>query len=148
MIATTLANYVSPYVSPATLRPLAGKFLRKAAFALVVKGVIGMVPTACAAEPAQKPAQAAAQQVAMAAAPTISIDNFAFNQPTITVPVGTTVTWVNHDDMLHTVADEGKTFKSDPLDSGEHFSHVFDKPGIYKYFCSLHPHMTGTVVVQ
>ena len=136
MIAARLASYVSP----ANLRPLAGKFLRKAAFALVVKGVIGMVPTACAQEPAQ--------QVAAAAAPTISIDNFAFSKASITVPVGTKVTWVNHDDMLHTVADEGKTFKSDPLDSGESFSHVFDKPGTYKYFCSLHPHMTGTVVVQ
>ncbi|BAN25465.1 cupredoxin domain-containing protein [Caballeronia insecticola] len=131
---------ISNYVSPANLRPLAGKFLRKAVFALVVKGVIGVIPTACA--------QAPAQQIAAVAAPTISIDNFAFSQQAITVPVGTKVTWVNHDDMLHTVADEGKSFKSDPLDSGDSFSHVFDKPGTYKYFCSLHPHMTGTVVVQ
>ena len=137
MNAATLASYVSP----ANLRPLAGKLLRQAALALVVKGVIGVaIPSACAAEPAQ--------QVALANAPTVSIDNFAFNQATITVPVGTKVTWVNHDDMLHTVADEGKSFKSDPLDSGDSFSHVFDKPGTYKYFCSLHPHMTGTVVVQ
>ncbi|SAK91354.1 blue (type1) copper domain-containing protein [Caballeronia fortuita] len=137
MIASTLANYVSP----ANLRPLAAKFLRQAAFALVVKGVISVaIPPACAQEPAQ--------QVAATNAPTISIDNFAFNQATITVPAGTKVTWVNHDDMLHTVADEGKSFKSDPLDSGDSFSHVFDKPGTYKYFCSLHPHMTGTVVVQ
>ncbi|WP_213228781.1 cupredoxin family copper-binding protein [Caballeronia sp. NK8] len=134
------AAMIASYVSPANLRPLAGKFLRKAAFALIVKGVVSAIPTACAQEPVQ--------QVAMATAPTVSIDNFAFNQAAITVPVGTKVTWVNHDDMLHTIADEGKTFKSDPLDSGESFSHVFDKPGTYKYFCSLHPHMTGTVVVQ
>ncbi|SAL68180.1 blue (type1) copper domain-containing protein [Caballeronia arvi] len=135
------AAMIAGYVSPQYLRPLAGKFLRKAAFALVVKGVISAaIPSACAQEPVQ--------QVAAANMPTISIDNFAFNQATITVPAGTKVTWVNHDDMLHTVADEGKSFKSDPLDSGESYSHVFDKPGTYKYFCSLHPHMTGTVVVQ
>jgi plastocyanin len=135
------AVMIASYVSPANLRPLAGKFLRKAAFALVVKGVISAaIPSACAQEPAQ--------QVAAANTPTISIDNFAFSQPALTVPVGTKVTWVNHDDMLHTVADEGKSFKSNPLDSGESFSHVFDKPGTYKYFCSLHPHMTGTIVVQ
>ena len=135
------AAMIAGYVSPQYLRPLAGKFLRKAAFALVVKGVISAaIPSACAQEPVQ--------QVAAANMPTISIDNFAFNQTTITVPAGTKVTWVNHDDMLHTVADEGKSFKSDPLDSGESYSHVFDKPGTYKYFCSLHPHMTGTVVVQ
>ncbi|SAK75157.1 blue (type1) copper domain-containing protein [Caballeronia glebae] len=137
MMASTIANYVSP----ANLRPLAAKFLRKAAFALVVKGVISAaIPSACAEQPAQ--------QVAVANAPTISIDNFAFSQSAITVPAGTKVTWVNHDDMLHTVTDEAKTFKSDPLDSGESFSHVFDKAGTYKYFCSLHPHMTGTIVVQ
>lgn len=136
-----LARRASLIVSPANLRPLAGRFLRKAAFALVVKGIVSVaIPTACAQEPAQ--------QVAAATAPTISIDNFSFNKATITVPAGTKVTWVNHDDMLHTVTDEGKTFKSDPLDSGDSYSHVFDKPGTYKYFCSLHPHMTGTVVVQ
>jgi plastocyanin len=127
-------------VSPDRLRPLAGRIARQAALALLVKGVIGIMPTACAQEPAK--------QMAAISAPTISIDNFAFSQPSVTVPVGTKVTWVNHDDMLHTVADEGKAFKSDPLDSGERFSHVFDKPGVYKYFCSLHPHMTGTIVVQ
>lgn len=138
MNAATIANFVSP----ANLRPFAGRLLRKAALALVVKGLIGIIPSACAQEPAQ---QMAAMKMST---PTISIDNFAFNQETITVPAGTKVTWVNHDDMLHTVADESKSFKSDPLDNGDSFSHVFDKPGTYKYFCSLHPHMTGTVVVQ
>jgi plastocyanin len=132
---------ITHLVSPARLRPLAGKVLRQAALALFVKGLIGAIPTACAQ---QQPVQ----QMAAINAPTISIDNFAFSQPSVTVPVGTKVTWVNHDDMLHTVADEGKSFKSDPLDSGDSFSHVFDKPGTYKYFCSLHPHMTGTIVVQ
>ncbi|MDR5828706.1 cupredoxin family copper-binding protein [Caballeronia sp. LP006] len=136
MNVATLASYVSP----SRLRPLAGRVARQAAFALVVKGLVGIIPSACAEQPAQ-------QMVAMNT-PTISIDNFAFSQPSVTVPVGTKVTWVNHDDMLHTVADEAKSFKSDPLDSGQSYSHVFDKPGTYKYFCSLHPHMTGTIVVQ
>jgi plastocyanin len=135
------ASMLAHYVSPANLRPLCLSVMRKAALALVVKGLLGAIPTACAQQPA-------AQQVAAVIAPTISIDNFAFSQPSLTVPVGTKVTWINHDDMLHTVADEGKSFKSDPLDSGESFSHVFDKPGTYKYFCSLHPHMTGTIVVR
>jgi plastocyanin len=128
------------FVSPDNLKPLAFKVARQAALALVVKGLISAIPSACAAEPAR--------QVAAMNTPTISIDNFAFSQASITVPVGTKVTWVNHDDMLHTVADEGKAFKSDPLDNGDSFSHTFDKPGTYKYFCSLHPHMTGTIVVQ
>jgi plastocyanin len=131
---------VAQFVSPDKLRPLAGRIARQAALALLVKGLVGIIPTACAQEPAK--------QVAAIGAPTISIDNFAFSQQNMTVPVGTRVTWVNHDDMLHTVSDEGKAFKSHPLDNGESFSHVFDKPGVYKYFCSLHPHMTGTIVVQ
>jgi plastocyanin len=131
---------ITHFVSPDNLKPLAFKLARQAALALVVKSLIGVIPSACAAEPAQ--------QVAAMNTPTISIDNFAFSQASVTVPVGTKVTWVNHDDMLHTVADEGKSFKSDPLDNGDSFSHTFDKPGTYKYFCSLHPHMTGTIVVQ
>jgi plastocyanin len=131
---------IAHYFYPENLRPLAFKVMRQAALCLVVKGMISAIPSACAQEPAQ--------QVAAISAPTISIDNFAFSKQSVTVPVGTKVTWVNHDDMLHTIADEGKSFKSDPLDNGESFSHVFDKPGTYKYFCSLHPHMQGTVVVQ
>jgi plastocyanin len=113
---------------------------RQFAIALAIKGLVGAMPSACAEEPAQ--------QVAAVSAPVVSIDNFAFNKDTLTVPAGTKVTWTNHDDMLHTIVDETKSFKSDPLDSGDSFSHVFDKPGTYKYFCSLHPHMTGTIIVQ
>lgn len=113
---------------------------RQLAIALAIKGLVGAMPSACAEEPAQ--------QVAAVSAPVVSIDNFAFNKDTLTVPAGTKVTWTNHDDMLHTIVDETKLFKSDPLDSGDSFSHVFDKPGTYKYFCSLHPHMTGTIIVQ
>ncbi|VXC74681.1 Blue (Type 1) copper domain protein [Burkholderia sp. 8Y] len=118
----------------------AGRCVRQLTVAIIVKGLFGMMPSACAKEPVQ--------QLAAVASPTITIDNFAFSQPTLTVPVGTKITWINRDDMLHTVVDEAKSFKSDPLDSGDSFSHVFDQPGTYTYFCSLHPHMTGTIVVR
>ncbi|SAK47322.1 plastocyanin [Caballeronia arationis] len=80
---------------------------------------------------------------------TIHIDNFAFSPQTLRVAAGTKVTWVNRDDMIHTIVDENKsTFKSTPMDTDQSFSFVFAKPGTYRYFCSIHPQMTGTVVVE
>jgi plastocyanin len=79
----------------------------------------------------------------------VTIDNFSFSPATLTVPAGTEVTWVNHDDIPHTVVSDDKTtFKSRALDTDEKFSFTFAKPGTYTYFCSLHPHMTAKVVVQ
>jgi plastocyanin len=90
-----------------------------------------------------------AQQLA-AAAPEIVIDNFAFEPATLTVPRGTRVTWVNRDEEPHTVvsADKELRFKSQALDTNDKFSFVFDKPGSYKYFCSVHTHMVGTIEVK
>ena len=86
---------------------------------------------------------------ATAAAVAIKIDNFSFNPPTITIPPGTQVTWANRDDIPHTVVSDDKTtFKSRALDTAEKFSFTFTKPGIYEYFCSIHPHMTAKVIVQ
>jgi plastocyanin len=84
-----------------------------------------------------------------AAAAAVSIDNFAFTPAMLTVPAGTRVTWANGDDIPHTVVSalHPPLFKSPPLDSGEAFAFVFDAPGTYGYFCSLHPHMQGTIVV-
>jgi len=83
------------------------------------------------------------------AAKQVTIDNFSFSPTTITVPAGTEVTWVNHDDIPHTVvSDDKSTFKSRPLDTDEKFSFTFAKPGTYNYFCSIHPKMTAKVVVQ
>ena len=79
---------------------------------------------------------------------TVKIDNFSFSPATITVPAGTTVRWTNADDIPHTVVDEDKTFRSKTLDTEEQFSYTFTKPGTYSYFCSIHPKMTGKVVVQ
>jgi plastocyanin len=63
------------------------------------------------------------------------------------VPAGTTITWTNRDDIPHNVVSTERTFKSPALDTDEQFSHRFDKPGTYNYFCSIHPKMTGQIVV-
>ena len=79
----------------------------------------------------------------------VKIDNFSFGPMTMTVAAGTTVTWTNNDDVPHTVvSDDKSTFKSKALDTGDHFSYTFTKPGTYPYFCSVHPKMTGKVIVQ
>ena len=78
----------------------------------------------------------------------VRIGNFTFNQPAIAVRPGTTVTWVNDDDIPHTIVSTTQAFRSKVLDSGEKFSFTFAKPGIFAYFCSLHPRMTGKVTVK
>ena len=80
----------------------------------------------------------------------VKIDNFSFGPAALTVPVGTTVTWTNRDDIPHTVVstDDPKVFKSKVLDTDEKFSFTFSKAGTYPYFCSIHPKMTGKVIVQ
>jgi len=78
----------------------------------------------------------------------VKIDNFSFGPTTLTVAVGTTVTWTNRDDIPHTVVSDDKVFKSKVLDTDEKFSFTFTKLGTYPYFCSVHPKMTGKVVVQ
>jgi plastocyanin len=80
----------------------------------------------------------------------VKIDNFSFSPATLTIPAGTTVTWTNHDDIPHTVVstDDPRVFKSKVLDTDEKFSFTFSKAGTYPYFCSIHPKMTGKVVVQ
>jgi plastocyanin len=84
-----------------------------------------------------------------AAATEVKIDNFTFAPVTLTVAAGTTVKWVNLDDIPHTVVSEDKTrFKSKALDTGESFSYQFTKPGTYTYFCSIHPKMVAKVVVE
>ena len=77
----------------------------------------------------------------------VEIRGEAFNSPTLTVKPGTTVTWVNHDDDTHTVTSTVDTFRSPGLDPDETFSYTFTKPGTYEYYCTLHPLMTGKVVV-
>ncbi len=79
----------------------------------------------------------------------VKIDNFSFAPQTLTVPVGTTVTWVNQDDVPHTiVSTDGKDIKSPVLDTDQKFTHTFAQAGTYDYYCSIHPKMTGKVIVQ
>jgi plastocyanin len=101
-------------------------------------------PTLAKAAPAARPATPAA----VTSAPMVKIDNFTFNAATITVKVGTTVTWTNGDDIPHTVVAKDKSFKSKVLDTGDKFTFTFTKAGQYDYFCSLHPQMTGRVIVK
>jgi plastocyanin len=114
--------------------------LKAGALALAVglaalTGAALAVPTASAAQ--------------AAAGPTVKIDNFVFGPEALTVTVGTTVTWINRDDIPHTVvADDKHTFKSRVLDTDERFSFTFTSPGEFGYFCSLHPHMVGKVIVK
>jgi amicyanin len=103
-----------------------------AALAVVMLAVAGIVPTASV----------------QAAGPEVQIDQFTFAPQHVTVKAGTTVTWINDDDVPHTVASSAKLFKSKTLDTKDKFSFTFTTPGTYEYFCSLHPHMTGAVVVE
>ena len=114
------------------------------ALPLAAAGLLALSFPAYAAE-ADAPQQVAAVQPAA-----VTIDNFAFGPALTIVAPGTKVTWINKDEEPHTVtsADGGKTFKSDALDTDDKFTFTFDKPGTYKYFCSVHPHMVGTVVVK
>lgn len=78
----------------------------------------------------------------------VTIRSFAFGPQAVVVRAGATVTWVNRDGEPHTVISDDGKFRSEALDSGDSFSVTFDKAGTYGYFCSLHPHMTGTVTVR
>jgi len=78
----------------------------------------------------------------------VKIDNFVFGPQAITVPVGTTVTWTNSDDIPHTAVSTDGVFKSRVMDTEEKFSYTFTKAGTYSYYCSVHPKMTGQVIVK
>ena len=78
----------------------------------------------------------------------ITIDNFTFTPKELTVAVGTTVKWVNHDDIPHTVVEKKTTFRSKALDTDDSYSFTFTSAGTFDYFCGLHPHMVGQVIVK
>ena len=101
--------------------------------AVVGSGLAGSVLVARAQDPASA----------------VSIDNFTFTPQTLTVKLGTTVTWTNKDDIPHGVASANNAFsKSKALDTDDSYSFTFTTPGTYQYFCYIHPHMTGTIVVE
>jgi plastocyanin len=113
---------------------------------MTIAGVAGCALAAPKPNALETGAQAGAKQAP--AATEVKIDNFSFSPATLTVAVGTTVTWTNNDDIPHTVVNTDKIFKSKVLDTGERFSFTFAKAGEYSYFCSIHPKMTGKVVVH
>ena len=90
----------------------------------------------------------AAQDATKKDANEITIDNFTFTPPELTVAVGTTVKWVNHDDIPHLVVDKNRAFRSKALDTDDSFSYTFTSAGTFDYFCGLHPHMVGKVIVK
>jgi plastocyanin len=112
--------------------PPAAKFTRRA--------VLGGVLLLSVAAGAQKPA--------VAAEATVTIDNFTFAPAELTVAVGTTVTWKNHDDIPHSVVERTQKFRSKALDTDDSFSFTFTSAGSYDYFCGLHPHMVGRIIVK
>lgn len=91
---------------------------------------------------------AVTQQVAAVQPVAITIDNFTFSPAEITVPVGAVVTWSNHDDIPHSIVGPNGAFRSAALDTDESYSFAFKTAGTFTYFCGLHPHMTGKVIVK
>jgi plastocyanin len=101
------------------------------------------------AGPPESPSAGEVVAVQAAAGPAaVRIDNFNFTPPTLVVAPGTTVTWTNADDDVHTVVEKDRKFKSAALDTNDTFSQTFTAQGEYEYFCSLHPRMIGKIVVK
>jgi plastocyanin len=90
----------------------------------------------------------AAQDATKKDANEITIDNFTFTPKELTVAVGTTVKWVNHDDIPHTIVEKKTAFRSKALDTDDSYSFTFTSAGTFDYFCGLHPHMVGQVIVK
>jgi plastocyanin len=112
-----------------------------------VAGVAAPVLTAMLLLFAGSPSVKASDQPSAANA-AVKIDNFVFGPRTLTVPVGTTVTWTNVDDIPHTSVSTEGVFKSKVLDTDDKFSYTFTKAGTYAYYCTIHPKMTGQIVVK
>jgi plastocyanin len=93
-------------------------------------------------------AAGATQALAEGAEAKVTIDNFTFAPAEITISAGTTVTWENRDDIPHTVVEKNKLFRSKALDTGDSYSFTFTSAGTYDYFCGLHPHMVGKIIVK
>jgi plastocyanin len=119
---------------------MTGKNVWVASFAAVVMIAIVLLLAGSPSVTANDQSSAATSEV--------KIDNFSFGPQTLTVPVGATVTWTNRDDIPHTSVSTDGVFKSKVMDTNETFSYTFAKAGTYPYYCSIHPKMTGQVVVK
>jgi plastocyanin len=118
-----------------------------AALLALVSGGVALVAGGLAL-PTEPRAQSAEAAAPAATAAQVRIDNFTFLPPTLTVTAGATVTWVNEDDIPHAVAAKDRSFRSKALDTDDRFSFTFTAAGEYDYFCSLHPHMVGKIIVR
>ena len=114
-----------------------------------------LAPTACgsgssggATPPSTSTPSASSGSAAASGGSTVEINNFMFMPATLTVPVGTTVTWKFDDSTQHTVSADDNSFASSPMASGQTFTHTFSSAGRVAYHCSIHPFMTGTIVVK
>jgi plastocyanin len=114
----------------------------------VRKRILGAAVSAALVALALMGAPAGAGKTAGAGETMVKIDNFTFGPQRLTVQAGTTVTWINQDDIPHTIVSTTLAFRSKALDTDDKYSFTFTAPGNYDYFCSLHPHMTGTIVVE
>jgi plastocyanin len=115
---------------------------------MVVAAMLGVFGWTSASNARFVASAASAQDAAKSQEVVVKIDNFSFMPHDIMVAAGTTVIWVNNDDIPHTVVSTTDVFKSKALDTDDKFSFRFDKPGTYEYFCSIHPKMTAKVIVQ
>ena len=105
------------------------------ALPLAISAILAIHPTRARSDEKSSPAE-------------VRVDNFSFAPQTITVPVNSTVTWVNKDDVPHVIASNDGLFKSKALDTDDKFSYTFTKAGPYSYYCSVHPKMVGKIVAQ
>jgi plastocyanin len=116
--------------------------------AAVLAAVLAALPGAGAHAEPYTAASATAAPTGTASPGVVIAHNFMFAPLTVTVKAGTTVTWTNKDEEPHTVVSLTGLFRSGALDTNDSFSFRFDKPGSYSYICTIHPRMTGTIVVQ
>jgi plastocyanin len=98
--------------------------------------------------PTSAPAPVSSGSAAAGGGSTVEINNFAFTPKTLSVPAGTTVTWKFDDSTQHTVTADDNSFTSAAMGDGQTYTHTFDTAGTVKYHCSIHPFMTGAVVVK
>jgi len=110
---------------------------------LLLGAMAAVASPAPAAQAAARATEAAAQGSTI-----VMAKDFMFAPTSLTVAAGSTVTWTNRDDEPHSVVSESGLFRSGALDTNESFSFRFEKPGTYRYTCSIHPRMVGTIVVH
>jgi plastocyanin len=115
---------------------------------IAIVSVMILVGTASQAQHENGPVKPVATAAGTDAAPQVMIDNFVYSPVPLTVKVGTTVTWINHDDIPHTVDSTQGKFKSAALDTDDKFEFQFKEAGEYPFYCRIHPKMTGKIIVQ